>query len=194
MKKVLLCLIILLCGCSNQKPVIEYTTTDMKAINKFEEYDNKINDLLSKQNIDDIKDKLKGTFITIVDFIFYDSEINGVTFNELTDNGKKKILDFSNTIDKKIENRYPNYKDNISNKTSDAFNKASEIIKEGIINFKDFSKDKLGEKNYNSIIEAKDELKEFSNKAFTIIGNTSSNLFNKSKDYLKNWYEKIKEN
>ena len=151
-----------------------------------------IDNILNSETVANAKDKVKGAFVTIVDFLFYDSEINGITFDELTDAGKQKVLQIANTIDNKIENKFPNYKDTIADGAKAAFNKASELIKKGANNIKEFSKDKLGEDNYNAIIDVKDEIVEYTKKAIDIIGDFGSNIFNKGKEYIKKWYENFR--
>lgn len=179
---------------TDKEKEIEYTEDDNLAISTFSEIEKEVDQLVKSESSENIKDKLKGTFITIVDFIFYDSEINGVKFNDLTEGGKNKVLEISKNIDNKIENKYPNYKESISDTTKNAYNKASEVIKKGANNIKDFSKDKLGEDNYNAIVDAKDELVYYTKNAFDIIGDVSSNLFEKGKTKVKKWYENFKKN
>lgn len=179
---------------TDKEKEIEYTEDDNLAISTFSEIEKEVDQLVKSESSENIKDKLKGTFITIVDFIFYDSEINGVKFNDLTEGGKNKVLEISKNIDNKIENKYPNYKESISATTKNAYNKASEVIKKGANNIKDFSKDKLGEDNYNAIVDAKDELVYYTKNAFDIIGDVSSNLFEKGKTKVKKWYENFKKN
>ena len=154
--------------------------------------DKKVDETLKEEKSEKAKDKLKGTFITIVDFIFYDSEIKGIKFNDLTDGAKQNILDTAAMIDSKIMNKYPNYKEEISTKTKSAYVKASELIKKGAENINQFSRDKLGEDNYNSIIEAKDELVYYTKNAASIIGNVTSSIFNTAKSKIKSWYENLK--
>ena len=60
-----------------------------------------------------VKEKLEDTFITLTDFIFYNGTIKGVTFDELTDSAKEKVLTAYEKIDSKIESYFPNYKENI---------------------------------------------------------------------------------
>lgn len=169
-----------------------YSNNDEIAIQTFSNINNEIDNVLNSEDIENAKEKVKGTFITIVDFIFYDSEINGVTFDELTDEGKQKVLELANKIDTKIENKFPNYKENISDTTKKAFNKASELIKKGAYNLSEFSKEKLGEENYNAIIDAKDEFIDYTKQAIDIIGDVGSNIFENGKEYIKNWYENLK--
>ena len=169
-----------------------YSQNDETAIATFNDIEKEVDTILNSESVSNAKDKVKGTFITIVDFIFYDSEINGVTFDELTDSGKQKVLEIASKIDNKIENKFPNYKDSISDTTKKAFNKASELIKKGADNLSEFSKEKLGEDNYNAIINAKDEIIDYTKEAIEIIGEVGSNVFNSGKEYIKNWYENLK--
>lgn len=172
----------------------KYTTSDKAVIDTFESINKEVDVLLQEEQNETIKDKLKGTFITIVDFLFYDAKINGVEFNDLTDSAKQKVLDISKKIDNKIENKYPDYKETISDKTKKAYTKASEIISNGANNVKNFSKEKLGEENYNAIIDSKDDLLHYTKKALSIVGNVSSNLWETGKSKVKTWYENFKNN
>ena len=174
---------------SNQ---IEYSAKDKEAITAFNSLKENVDQVLNSESVTSAKDKAKGAFITVVDFLFYDSEINGVTFDELTDAGKQQVLKIANSIDTKIESKFPGYKETIYEKTKKAFNKASELIKKGANNVKDFAKDKLGEENYDAIVDAKDDIVYYTKKAVDIIGDVGSELFDKGKEYIKNWYENLK--
>ncbi len=177
---------------NTDKTTEEYSSADEKAIETFNSIEEDIDNILNSETVNNAKDKAKGVFVTIVDFLFYDSEINGVTFDELTDNGKQKVLEIASSIDNKIENKFPNYKETISETAKDAFNKASELIKKGANNLKEFSKEKLGEENYNAIINVKDEFVEYTKEAIDIIGDVGSDLLDSGKEYIKNWYENFR--
>lgn len=170
------------------------TTNDNEVIAYFDELELKVEELLNYKGIQDAKDKLKGIFITIVDFIFYDGEINGIKFDDLTEGAKQNILETASSIDNKIMTKFPNYKEEISSTVSNAYNKASELIKNGANNVKDFSKEKLGEENYNAIKDAKEELVYYTKNAIDIIGNAASTIWNTGKEKVKNWYENFKNN
>lgn len=172
----------------------QYTENDKTVIATFDNIEKDVNDLLDGEKTESAKDKLKGTFVTIVDFIFYDAEIKGIKFDDLTEGAKQNILETANTIDSKIEKSFPGYKETISDKTKKAYNKASEVIKRGANSVKDFSKEKLGEENYNAIIDAKDELVYYTKNAFDIVGNVTSNLWEQGKSKVKSWYEKFRNN
>ena len=158
------------------------------------EMDNTLNSIDAESSSSNFNDKAKATFISIVDFLFYDGTIKGITFNELTDEGKQKFLEIANKIDVKLEEKAPGYKDKISSTTSNAYNKASEIIKNGASSLNNFAKEKLGDENYNSIIDAKDELVKYSKNALNLVGSAGSKLFSSTKDKLNDWYQNFKNN
>ena len=176
---------------TNNSNAITYSDKDTEVINSLNETLSKV-----KSNVSDsgFLDSAKGVFISVVDFLFYDGSISGVTFDELTDNGKRKVLEIASNIDSTIENKFPGYKETISDKASNAFNKASEIIKSGAKDLNDFAREKLGEDNYQSIIDAKDELVYYTKNAINFIGDVSSSLWNSAKDKLDNWYQNFKNN
>lgn len=165
---------------NNDKAVIHTLNSSLNEINN------------SSSNDKSFSDSAKATFINIVDFIFYDGKINGVTFDELTDKGKQEVLKIAQKIDGAIEEKIPGYKETISAKASNAFNKASELIKKGANNFSSFLKEKLGEEDYNAIIKSKDELVYYTKNAVSFIGDVGSSLFNSAKDKLNSWYQDFK--
>ena len=156
------------------------------------EMNNTLNSINKESSSSNFSDKAKATFISIVDFLFYDGTIKGVTFNELTDDGKQKVLEIANKIDVKLEEKVPGYNEKISSTTSNAYNKASEIIKNGASSLNSFAKEKLGDENYNSIIDAKDELVKYSKNALNLVGSAGSKLFSSTKDKLNEWYQNFK--
>lgn len=169
----------------------DYSEKDKIVIDELESIEKTTEKVLNEGSTS-YSEKAKGIFISLVDFIFYDGTIKGVTFDELSNSGKEKVLKIVSSIDKKIENKIPGYKESISSKTSIAFKKASEIIQASAQNINEFSKEKLGEENYNSILSAKDELVDYTKQAFTIVKSFSSSTFTKIKDKLSSWYENFK--
>lgn len=172
--------------------VVEYSSNDEVVINSLESSLNSIEsgDASNKS----FGDSAKGVFVSIVDFLFYDGEINGVTFDELTDSGKQKVLAIASKVDNAIESKIPGYKETISDTASSAFNKASEVIKSGANNINNFAREKLGEENYQSIIDAKDELVYYTKNAINFLGDVGGKVFNSVKDKLDSWYQDFKNN
>lgn len=172
----------------------ELTSEDKEVLRYFDEIKNNVKEVINSNKTEEVKDKLKGTFIGIIDFIFYDGEIGGIKFNDLTDGAKQNVLETATTIDNAIMTKFPNYKEDISVMVSGAYNKASELIKKGATNIKEFSQEKLGEENYNAIIEAKDELVNYTKEASSIVSDIASDIWDKGKTNVKNWYESFKNN
>lgn len=103
----------------------EETTTEEKYNdNKVIEYFQTLNDDLDKSNSDQTtKEKIKSKFTTIIDFLFYDGTIGGRTFNELSSKAKLKVITLALSIDTKIDNKIPGYKNTISSKYQNVKNK-----------------------------------------------------------------------
>ena len=171
---------------------ITYSNNDEVVINSLESSLTKINN--GDGSDSSFADSAKGVFVSIVDFLFYDGEINGVTFDELTDSGKQKVLEIASKVDSAIETKIPGYKETISDTASKAFNKGSEIIKSGANNLNNFAREKLGEENYQSIIDAKDELVYYTKNAISFLGDVGGKVFNSVKDKLDSWYQDFKNN
>ena len=175
---------------SNNTEVNTYSSNDEIVINSLESSLTKINNGSTSDS--SFSDSAKGVFVSIVNFLFYDGEINGVTFDELTDSGKQKVLEIASKVDNAIESKIPGYKETISDTASSAFNKASEVIKSGANNLNNFAREKLGEENYQSIIDAKDELVYYTKNAINFLGDVGGKVFNSVKDKLDSWYQDFK--
>lgn len=158
----------------------------------IDELNNTLKNIEESTQDENFKDKASSTFISIVDFLFYDGTIKGISFDELTEKGKEKVLEISSKIDVKLEEKCPGYKEKISNSTSKAYQKASKIIKKGAKNINDFAKNALGDDNYQAIIDAKDELAKYSKEALNFVTGTGSKVFNNTKEKLNEWYQNFK--
>lgn len=158
----------------------------------IDELNNTLNNIEKSTQDENFKDKASSTFISIVDFLFYDGTIKGISFDELTEKGKEKVLEISSKIDVKLEEKCPGYKEKISNSTSKAYQKASKIIKKGAKNINDFAKNALGDENYQAIIDAKDELVKYSKESLNYVTGAGSKVFNNIKEKLNEWYQNFK--
>ncbi len=194
MKKLILLILMLLVlsGCQKVKENVTYTENDKIAIANFEKIEASVDAMLENDKTKEVQKEAKGIFISVVDFIFYDGEIKGVTFKELSEEGKKKVLQIAASIDQKIESSFPNYKENISKKAGSALAKAGELIKKGANNINDFAEQNLGEENYQAIIDAKDELASYTKSALDLVEDLAGSLLNKGVDALQNWYQNFK--
>lgn len=92
------------------------TSSENEVISFFkQEYDN----YGSYEKEKSIPEKAKQGFVTIVDFLFYDGTIKGRKFGELTSAAKAKVIYYALLIDGKIDNKWPDYKNTIKNKSTD---------------------------------------------------------------------------
>jgi len=101
---------------SNKDEVIESFEndkfTDEQVITYFEKLNN---DLINYNDGDESFGKsLKTKFVKCIDFLFYNEEISGKTFSELTNEAKLKVLELTMSIDSKIDSKFPGYKESIS--------------------------------------------------------------------------------
>ena len=168
---------------TNEVITTESTTEDKNnkndnIVSSFNNDKEEIEYYLSDESIDieTVKQKGKAFFIKCVDFIFYDTEINGVKFDELTDEAKQDIYDTFCYIDSLIVGFAPDYKENISEKY--------QIVKDFTVNAYYYSLDKIkqaiGENNYNKISEIKENVKN-------TITDTAQDVKNKVKEYYEDF-------
>lgn len=90
----------------------EENYTEEQIIKYFEDLNNELTTY--DTNDENIVKTIKSKFVKCIDFIFYDEEIGNKTFDELTNATKIKILEIAMSIDSKIENKFPGYKDSIN--------------------------------------------------------------------------------
>ncbi len=131
-----------------------------------------------------LKEKAKEKFILIVDFIFYDTEIKGKKFSDLTDSAKAKIIYYTLLIDQKIDSKWPNYKDSISSKYNDIKNKL-------IAKYLDLSSS-LCDSNLDTCADFKRDfnlLKSSIGLTWDVIKGCFKYVYNMSKEKLVLWYE-----
>ena len=153
------------------------------------DYFDKLGSGVENSSDDSFLDNGRIYFIYCVDFLFYDGEINGVKFSDLSDSAKQQLLIDIANIDNLISSRYPNYKETIGSGVGSAYDKASLIISDGSHDLNDFSREKLGEENYNKIKEYKDLFVE---QAFYDWDNFVD-IMGTGKQKVKSWYENYKE-
>lgn len=158
----------------------------------LEEFSNIGNEIIDSRDSSDFLDKGKSYFIYCVDFLFYDGEIKGVKFNDLSEMAREQLICDIITIDNLICSKFPNYKETISEGSSEAFDKASDIIHSGTTNVKDYSREKLGDENYDKIGEYKDLFVEQTSREWDEFKDIVGSGYDKGKSKIKDWYEGFK--
>lgn len=130
------------------------------------------------------KEKFKEKFILVVDFIFYDGEIKGYKFDELTNTAKAKVVFYALKIDSKINDLWPNYKEIIGDKVNDL--KAKLIAKYMDVSTTICSKYPEDCENVKKDFKI---LKSSLSVTWDVVKNAFKYGYGKTTDYLKTWYE-----
>lgn len=156
---------------SNDNAVITYLTN--------------LNNELEEYNQDkSIGKRLKEGFVTVVDFLFYDGEIKGHTFDELSNEAKIKVLELALKIDSKIDKYFPGYKEEISTTTKDVYtnfkSKASAL-------YLDITT-KICDEDPDTCEAAKEGLRDLK-ESFSLTWDIIKNAGIKGLSKLKEWYE-----
>lgn len=178
----------------NIRPVEESSTNnDIEIINYVNNLEDEVISLTNSDITSTTKEKLKNTFITLTDFIFYDGTINNITFNELSISVQEKILETYTNIDKIIESYYPNYKETIKTTSQNIY---TNIIEQANI-LKEKYKQKIGEETYNNNQKIMEEdlnnLKDNLSPTVDYIKEKSQNTYEELKEKANNWYQNYKE-
>ena len=141
------------------------------------------NDLNSNDNSETLTRKIKTNFVIGVDFLFYDGEINGYTFSQLSNEAKLKVLEAMMFIDDKIDNVLPGYKETISATTGKIYNTVKEKVVEVYINVTD----SICSNNADLCENAKKGLENMQY-AFGLTWNFIKDIASRGTNRLSNWY------
>lgn len=145
----------------------DYFSSDLSEVEK----------LIDENHLDAVKSKAKEIFVTGVDFIFYDGEISGVMFDELTDQGKKITMDNLKSLGEMVDTAVPGWREELSEK----YQVASEFVNGVYLLVLDQIRDYLGDKNYEALGEIKDQ----------VLGDFYD-TYDSAKEHVKSWYEEVR--
>lgn len=162
---------------SNLEQENQEETLDTEEFDYFDQAKKEIKELIESEQVEQAKEKGKEYFITGVDFIFYDKEMNGVTFDDLTEEGKKMTLENLETIDGWIMEIAPGYKDKIGEK----YQVVKDFVSTTYYDVLESIKESLGEENYSAIQEKKNEIKE-----------SITSTKDKALEKVSDWYQNFK--
>ena len=150
----------------------------------FEDLEEEVNYYLNQENFDKMKEKAKEIAIIGIDFIFYGTEIKGITFDELTQESKEQIKVIVSSIDSKIESKIPGYKETIKDKFGRGYDYLTEKIENGL-NFIDGKLDKKYGEDYQNVKDKANEVKED-------IKDDASDIYDKAKEGVSDGWSKVK--
>ena len=162
---------------------------DETILEYYQDEETKIENLLNSDD-KDMKQKVSEKVVTLIDFLFYDGEIKGITRDEISDETREKLMNIIEKIDTKIEKKWPDYKTKISDKVSDALSFIKEKGTNGIHKLDDYLSQKID--NYDDIKDGANsivsDIKDDLNESKDLVGSG----FSKIKDYYENWREDVK--
>lgn len=187
----------------NDKETVKVAISNDDKKDYFEEK-TKVNDIETINNSDDVvsyidtvvdtaieeneteknESKLKNTFITLTDFIFYDGTIKGYTFKELREEQKQKIILAWEKLDAKIESKYPDYKEKLKEKKDKAYTN----LKDKMASLKESISEKVGE---DAVEEAKTDTENLKD-VTSYYKDKTSEYYNKAKGKISDWYSNYK--
>ncbi len=148
----------------------------------FEQQDNMI---VGNINQDDrtFREKVKDSFVTVIDFIFYNKEVKGYTFQELTTTAKLKIIKLALSIDHKIDEYFPDYKEVIKDKYTNIKGKLA-------VKYLEFTAtlcEKVGTDTCNQAKEDFNNMKNSFHITWELIKELASSGSSKVKEFYESW-------
>ncbi len=164
-------------------PSIE-ETSDAQVIAYFEQEDAYIETVKNSKDTS-IMNRLKSGFITIVDFLFYEKPIKGYTFKQLTETAKLKVVKLALTIDAKIDQYFPGYKDQIKKGYDNIKSKLVTLY----LNVTSTVCEKVGSTTCNQAKEDFQNMKDSFGLTFDFLKDIGSSITGSIKD----WYESFRE-
>ncbi len=159
--------------------IADESTQTMEKFTFFEDAKKEIINYIESEEYQKLKEKGKYYITTGIDFIFFDQPINGIYFDQMTEELKKDVIRDVKSLDEAIMAYYPDYKEDISSK----YQVAAEFVSEQYLSVMDSIKEYLGEENYNAVGEIKDQIKED-------IGTKTEEGIEYIKDLYNNWKNK----
>lgn len=157
----------------------ESKSIDDEIIDNINDDKNKIELYVTKEDYENVKKYGREFFIKMVDFIFYDKDINGIKFSDLKEETKKEVYSTFCDIDALIMTFSPDYKENIGEK----YEVVKDFTSKTYYNALDKIKEAIGDEKYDKVKEIKDNTKE------KIKDGTDN-----AKEYIKKKYENWRDN
>lgn len=143
----------------------------------FDQEKETLKEELENKDYEKVLEDGKKLFIKGIDFCFYGEEINGITYQDLTDEMKDVTLHNLSIIDDTIMKVKPDYKESIQEETG----KIKDFYQEKKESFRSY----IGEDTYDKIKDGKENIKE----GFKELGSKSKE---KVKEKANNWYQNVK--
>ena len=141
---------------TTEEVTTETNSIDEQIIDNINDDKNKIELYVTKEDYENVKKYGREFFIKMVDFIFYDKDINGIKFSELKDETKEDVYDTFCDIDALIMTFSPDYKENIGEK----YEVVKDFTRKTYYSALDKIREAIGDEKYDKVKEIKDNTKE----------------------------------
>ena len=175
-------------GIQSESDVIQY----------IEEMENSVEES-SEKDTSEWKVKAKKLFITVTDFIFYGGKIGNYTFQQLSDEGKQKVIQVAMNIDATIETYSPNYKERLVSQGKRTYQTVTEKLTEYKNQYFEDVKTVIGEDNYQKAGEVYQDVKDKASSVKDKVVDKSKEIYEsgketagKLKDQWNDWYQSWK--
>ena len=152
-------------------------TNDEIIMDYFNETKEQINNYLESENYQELKENVIQKFIIITDFLFYEGEIKGIKYSDLKEETKQNLLETYQYIDQVIMKKFPDYKENMSNKYE---------------NVKQWLNDKYTDNVDQDVREVINEITENDKETINSVTEYANGAYEKGKVKVKTWYEGLK--
>ena len=161
--------------------IVIVVTKDNSSQDKDETIVTYFNDVNSAKD----ESKLKKGFTTIVDFLFYNGKIKNIKLSDIKDETKLKLVEITLKIDKKISEKFPNYKTTISDKYNN--------VKDKVVTMYVDTTDRICDNNPDLCEKAKEMFGKLKD-GFNVTVDYLKDLGSDIKDRFNNWYQNYKTN
>lgn len=136
-----------------------------------------VEELIDENEMEELKAKAKDVFTTGVDFIFYDEEISGVTFDELTEEAQEITMSNLESLGNMVDEVIPGWREELSDKYQVASRFVSDIYLSGLDSIREY----LGNENYSALENIKNQILD-----------DVSDIYDNAKEHVKSWYEEFR--
>lgn len=163
----------------SQEETSNQVTQSNQEFTFFSDAKKELTEYIESEDFQKLKEKGKYYVTTGIDFIFFDKEINGITFDQMSTEFKIRAMNDVAALDSAVDAYFPGYKESFSSK----YQIAAEFVSSKYIDIVDAIKEYLGEENWNALGDMKDQI-------WGDITNTKDQAIEDIKELYKSWRDK----
>ena len=172
-------------------------------------YYEKMIEYMNSEEFKEKEDAVLSYFFQVTDFLFYGSEIKGVTLKELSVEAQLKLVEMYDKVDEMIENRYPDYQEKTKNQMKETWVQVKEKVSDAKEYLNEKVKETLGEEKYEEYYQDiiavtenwKEKIQKFQDEHGEEIKEEATSIMGQIKEEgskalskVNEWYQNFKEN